>query len=620
MQDKPAAMTERTGGAKSDAHCRPGAVERNPDRLRLAAKICGAAAALCGMTGLAGWVTRMPLLTGGAGPHAPIAPDTAVAVLACGLVLFFSAKGFSSARGRRSAGVAAVVVSLYGLARFAEYSLAIALIPRSLPVPFVGRSVPYPGGMSPIAGTVFFLAGVALVMILRGKGRGSVRRGAAGMLGLAVLLTGFIGMIGYLFGTPLLYGARIIPLSALAVLAFCLLGAGLVAAGGPESLIMKPFTGPFVRARLLRTFLPLTALMILSQGLLHEIVSGFPALNSALWEALITVIFVLITGAVVVRASQSISRSEELATAERRRTEVALRESTRLFRNLARMAPVGIVRTTAAGECAYVNERWCEMSGMTAGQALGNGWLDAVHPDDREHVGRQWARCVRENMTFKMEYRLLSREGRVIWVLGQAIPETDAVGGSEGHVGTVTDITPSKQMEQKIIDLALTDQMTGLYNRRGFMMLTEQQLKAAFRQKQGMILFFADVDYLKRINDTLGHEEGDRAIMGTAAVLRETFRESDVIARTGGDEFAILAINTDGCAEGLLNRLRERIAVANRREGCRYQLSLSVGVAYYDPNHPCSLDALISSADTLMYAQKKGRQDGLLLVRGAISG
>jgi diguanylate cyclase (GGDEF)-like protein len=95
--------------------------------------------------------------------------------------------------------------------------------------------------------------------------------------------------------------------------------------------------------------------------------------------------------------------------------------------------------------------------------------------------------------------------------------------------------------------------------------------------------------------------------VGTAAVLRETFRESDIIARIGGDEFAVLAINTGGDADRLLKRLQERIAAANQRQMCRYELSLSVGIAHYDPETPCSLDALISQADTLMYEQKKGR-------------
>jgi diguanylate cyclase (GGDEF)-like protein/PAS domain S-box-containing protein len=461
--------------------------------------------------------------------------------------------------------------------------------------------------MSPITGIILFVMGSAMLLMLRGENRRPVLRDAAGVLGSAVFLAGFIGAVGYLFGTPLLYGGQIIPLAIPTVTAVLLMGAGLIAAGGPGGLILKPFAGASIRAHLLRVFLPLTALMILAHGFLHEIVAGALGLNSALWEALLTVVFVLVTGVVVARASQSLSRIIDAATAERRRTEAALRESTRLFQTLARMSPVGIFRTNAAGQCVYMNERWCEMAGMPVGDALGRGWIEAVHPEDREHVHGEWERCVRQNAAFKMEYRLRRPEGLVSWVLGQAIPETDAASGKGGHVGTVTDITPSKQMEQKIIDLALTDQLTGLYNRRGFMMLTEQQLKAASRQRQGMILFFADLDYLKRINDTLGHEEGDRAIVGTAAVLRETFRESDIIARIGGDEFAILAINTGGDADRLLKRLRERIAVANRRQGRRYELSLSVGIAYYDPETPCSLDALISQADTLMYEQKKGR-------------
>lgn len=598
---------EGLGASTSDVRSGAGGKPSNP--LRAAAMICGVATALLGLIGGVGWFAGMPLLTGGTGRYLPIAPDTAVAILILGVMLYAVSGGFLSDRGRGIGLVPITLVLLYGFLRFAGYILGVGLLPGGLPFALTSPAALSFGRMSPITGVLLFLAGGAMMLILC-RDRWTAVQDTVGVLGFLVFLAGFIGTIGYLFGTPLLYGGRIIPQAALTVMAFLLLGAGLIAAGGPGSLVMRPFTGRSVRARLLRTFLPLTALMILAQGFLQEVVTGSLALNRALWEALLTVVFVLITGAVVARASQSISRIMDAATAERRHTEAALRESTRLFQTLARMSPVGIFRTTAAGDFVYVNERWGEMAGLTAGQASGKGWIGAVHPEDREHVRGEWERCVREKAAFKMEYRLRRPEGLITWVLGQAIPETDAADGKGGHVGTVTDITPSKQMEQKIIDLALTDQLTGLYNRRGFMMLTEQQLKAAFRQRQGMILFFADLDYLKRINDTQGHEEGDRAIMGTADVLRETFRGSDVIARTGGDEFAVLAINTDGSADGLLNRLRERIAAANRRQGCRYELSLSVGVAYYDPEHPCSLDALISQADTLMYEQKKGRQSG----------
>ena len=124
-----------------------------------------------------------------------------------------------------------------------------------------------------------------------------------------------------------------------------------------------------------------------------------------------------------------------------------------------------------------------------------------------------------------------------------------------------------------------------------------------------MVLLFADFDGLKQINDTLGHPEGDRALIETADVLRETFRESDIIARIAGDEFVVLAIETNGVpAEVLITRLQQSLEARNARRDRHYKLSLSVGLARYDPEHPCSIDELVAQADRAMYERKWSNQ------------
>jgi len=178
-----------------------------------------------------------------------------------------------------------------------------------------------------------------------------------------------------------------------------------------------------------------------------------------------------------------------------------------------------------------------------------------------------------------------------------------------GAVAVYTDITARVRMEETLRALALLDELTGLYNRRGFSILAEQQLKMAHRAKRRMVLLFADFNGLKRINDAFGHPEGDRALIEAAEALEETFRESDVIARFGGDEFVVLAIETNGSpAEVLTARLQENLEVRNAREGRRYELSLSVGLAHYDPGHPCSIDELVAQADRAMYERKRDNQ------------
>ncbi len=180
-----------------------------------------------------------------------------------------------------------------------------------------------------------------------------------------------------------------------------------------------------------------------------------------------------------------------------------------------------------------------------------------------------------------------------------------------GAVVVYTDITRRKRMEEELRALLLVDELTGLYNRRGFLTLGQQQLRMANRMKRRMLLLFADFDHLKQINDTFGHPEGDRALIEVAHVFQETFRESDIIARIAGDEFVILALETiDDSAEILATRLQKNVAARNARGDLRFELSLSVGVACYDPEAPCPIDDLVAQADRAMYEQKRGEQKG----------
>lgn len=172
-------------------------------------------------------------------------------------------------------------------------------------------------------------------------------------------------------------------------------------------------------------------------------------------------------------------------------------------------------------------------------------------------------------------------------------------------VAIYDDVTESKKREEETRILAVTDPLTGLYNRRGFMTLTDQRIKAAARTNKKMPLLFIDIDGLKPINDTWGHEEGDRALVSAATILKQTFRESDIIARIGGDEFAVLAVDAAEAPEIIVKRLAGQIVLHNALPDRRYKISMSIGAAVYDPQAPCSLDDLISRADTLMYEQKK---------------
>jgi diguanylate cyclase (GGDEF)-like protein len=164
--------------------------------------------------------------------------------------------------------------------------------------------------------------------------------------------------------------------------------------------------------------------------------------------------------------------------------------------------------------------------------------------------------------------------------------------------------------------LSLIDDLTGLYNRRGFSDLGEQYLKLARRSGRGVTMVYLDLDRFKTINDSLGHHVGDRALIKVADILRATFRRSDIIARLGGDEFGVLALEAaDESSELLVQRLRERVADFNGSSPEPYQLSVSVGMAHHDEDLRVRLEDMVAEADSAMYREKHGKRAAALRER-----
>jgi len=167
-----------------------------------------------------------------------------------------------------------------------------------------------------------------------------------------------------------------------------------------------------------------------------------------------------------------------------------------------------------------------------------------------------------------------------------------------------------RESEERFRSLSLKDDLTDLHNRRGFIFLAEQQLKVLARTREKMLLLFVDVDNMKWINDKMGHQAGDNALIDTADILRMHLRKADVLARTGGDEFVAIMNDPSDAFPGILcERLEESLRSHNEKGMRSYKLSFSVGFARYDPAFPCSLEDLIDQADKNMYRQKSDKND-----------
>ena len=162
------------------------------------------------------------------------------------------------------------------------------------------------------------------------------------------------------------------------------------------------------------------------------------------------------------------------------------------------------------------------------------------------------------------------------------------------------------QIQEALKELTFTDELTGIYNRRGFMTLAEQQIELSKRLKKGFFLFLVDLDHLKKINDKYGHREGDKALIQTAECLKKSFRTSDVIGRIGGDEFAILALSSSPESKDLIVvALAKALAEYNASKDHDFHLSLSWGISYFDPTQESPLEILLEIADQELYEKKR---------------
>ncbi len=216
-----------------------------------------------------------------------------------------------------------------------------------------------------------------------------------------------------------------------------------------------------------------------------------------------------------------------------------------------------------------------------------------------------WERVLAGDQVPNFETERLTKEGHRVDVAMSVAPIRDATGVVMGVSTIARDITEKKKTEE-LRRLALLDELTGLNNRRGFILLAGHQASVAKRDKRPMVLLFIDLDNLKTINDNFGHSEGDRAIADAALILKDTFRESDVVARVGGDEFCVLMMSESPVldSETPLARLSTNVELHNSRRDRPYKLSFSLGKADYDPNNPATIEELMQAADEAMYVHK----------------
>ncbi|MBF0319368.1 MAG: diguanylate cyclase [Nitrospirae bacterium] len=313
----------------------------------------------------------------------------------------------------------------------------------------------------------------------------------------------------------------------------------------------------------------------------------------------------------------SILNAVKLGELERMRSaaELALRDSESKYRSLVAFLPAIVCELSTGGKINFLNETAAKILGITPKELIGKDWRDCFLPTadgDGETDAQVRNRAKFDNILSlcdisNLEVKSSTGSSSVKYINWNSTCLYKDDGSPNSIICIGTDVTEIAVLREKLHTLSIVDELTGLYNRRGFYTLAEQQFRIAARYNKQMLIVFLDLDGLKHINDTRGHKDGDIIIKAAADVLKDTFRGADIIGRMGGDEFIVLVSEIgDELEDTIKTRLNMNIEAYNLsliENGMT--LSLSIGITRCDPACQATMDELIAAADSLMYKDKE---------------
>lgn len=365
----------------------------------------GFIASIIGLIAISGWISGFLILASISSDFVPMAPDAAIMFIIFGLILFFELYNLKSGYRKDLIIGLAGFLSVYGLLKLIEYFIGVDLTFGDYFYPVTEKLGNFPiRQISPIAALLFFISGIAVLLKMLGGEKNKLLN-IVSFLGILIVSGGFSGILGYLYGTPLLYGGNIRPAAATATIAFIFLGCGVIALAGTKTYFLQPFLGSSASGRLLRVILPLFIIIILFDNLLDNRIADVYFLNNAIFSSATVLVTIIFTSMAIIYLSNNIFRKAEEAEKERRKAEEALRQSEEQYRTLFEKAGDGIFILNSKGEIKAVNESFVQTHGYSIEEILAMNLHDLDTPDSAKFLPERIKKILSgETLRYEVEH------------------------------------------------------------------------------------------------------------------------------------------------------------------------------------------------------------------------